>query len=284
MFLPSGTMGNQIALRLLGRARHPGDRRRHPARRRLRAGGGRHERPGAAPPDPRRRRPARSGRRRLRHRARCAPLARRERASSSRTPTWPRAGCRGSSTGCRRSPRFGLPMHLDGARLFNAEVATGIDAAVLAAPATTVMCCLSKGLGAPVGSLLAGSAALMARAREERKRLGGGDAPGRRAGRARARRAAATTWTAWPTTTPGPGGWPSRSPSAGRAASIPSGSRTNIVVAAASGHRRRPGPPRGRRRAGRHGRSRAAAVRHPPRRRRRGHRAGGQVRSPSLPR
>ena len=43
----------------------------------------------------------------------------------------------------------------------------------LAGPATTVMCCLSKGLGAPVGSLLAGSAALIGRAREERKRLGG---------------------------------------------------------------------------------------------------------------
>jgi threonine aldolase len=69
---------------------------------------------------------------------------------------------------------LGLPVHLDGARLFNAAVATGVDAAVLAAPAVTVMCCLSKGLGAPVGSLLAGSASLMDRARQERKRLGGG--------------------------------------------------------------------------------------------------------------
>jgi threonine aldolase len=68
---------------------------------------------------------------------------------------------------------LGLPVHLDGARLFNAEVATGVAAADLAAPATTVMCCLSKGLGAPVGSLLAGSREVMARARLERKRLGG---------------------------------------------------------------------------------------------------------------
>jgi threonine aldolase len=68
---------------------------------------------------------------------------------------------------------LGLPVHLDGARLFNAEVANGVAAAVLAAPAVTVMCCLSKGLGAPVGSLLAGSQELMVRARLERKRLGG---------------------------------------------------------------------------------------------------------------
>jgi len=67
-----------------------------------------------------------------------------------------------------------LPIHLDGARLFNAEVATGVPAAAWAAPATTVMCCLSKGLCAPVGSLLAGSAEVIAEGRLERKRLGGG--------------------------------------------------------------------------------------------------------------
>jgi threonine aldolase len=66
-----------------------------------------------------------------------------------------------------------LPIHLDGARLFNAVVATGTSAAAYCAPATTVMACLSKGLCAPVGSLVAGPAALMARARVERKRLGG---------------------------------------------------------------------------------------------------------------
>lgn len=68
----------------------------------------------------------------------------------------------------------GLPVHLDGARLFNASVATGVTPAAYAAEATTVMCCLSKGLGAPVGSLLAASAPLIAAARDERKRLGGG--------------------------------------------------------------------------------------------------------------
>ena len=67
-----------------------------------------------------------------------------------------------------------IPIHMDGARLFNAEVATGIPAAEWAASMTTVMCCLSKGLGAPVGSLLAGNADVIAEARLARKRLGGG--------------------------------------------------------------------------------------------------------------
>jgi threonine aldolase len=70
--------------------------------------------------------------------------------------------------------RHGLPVHCDGARLFNAAVALGVDAAALAAPVDTVMFCLSKGLAAPVGSLLAGSADVVAAAREERARLGGG--------------------------------------------------------------------------------------------------------------
>jgi len=68
----------------------------------------------------------------------------------------------------------GLPIHLDGARLFNAEVATGVAAAEYAGAAVTVMCCLSKGLSAPVGSMLAGPADVMAAARGERQRLGGG--------------------------------------------------------------------------------------------------------------
>lgn len=67
----------------------------------------------------------------------------------------------------------GLRIHLDGARLFNAEQATGLSAAELASVAETVMCCLSKGLGCPVGSVLAGSAVQMEEARLHRKRLGG---------------------------------------------------------------------------------------------------------------
>ena len=65
------------------------------------------------------------------------------------------------------------PLHLDGARLFNASVAVKESLAALAAPATTVSAALSKGLCAPVGSLLAGPEELMRRARIERKRLGG---------------------------------------------------------------------------------------------------------------
>lgn len=68
----------------------------------------------------------------------------------------------------------GVPVHLDGARLFNAAVALGVSGAALAAPATTVMSCLSKGLCAPVGSVLAVPAELEEPARIERKRLGGG--------------------------------------------------------------------------------------------------------------
>src|SRR5580704_9775731 len=66
-----------------------------------------------------------------------------------------------------------LPVHMDGARLFNAEVATGVDAARFAAPMAMVMSCLSKGLCAPVGSVLAGPADAMEQARVERLRLGG---------------------------------------------------------------------------------------------------------------
>ena len=68
----------------------------------------------------------------------------------------------------------GLRVHLDGARLWNASVATGIPIARWAAPFDTVMMCFSKGLGAPVGSILVGEAAVIARARRYRKMLGGG--------------------------------------------------------------------------------------------------------------
>ncbi len=67
-----------------------------------------------------------------------------------------------------------VPIHMDGARLFNAEVATEVPAAQWAADATTVTCCLSKGLCAPVGSVLAGAEEVIAEGRLARKRLGGG--------------------------------------------------------------------------------------------------------------
>ncbi|MEN8184445.1 MAG: low-specificity L-threonine aldolase [Myxococcota bacterium] len=68
----------------------------------------------------------------------------------------------------------GLPLHLDGARLWNAVVASGTPASVWAEPFDTVSFCLSKGLGAPVGSLLCGSRERIGHAHRIRKMLGGG--------------------------------------------------------------------------------------------------------------
>jgi threonine aldolase len=68
----------------------------------------------------------------------------------------------------------GLPVHCDGARVFNAATAAGVSVAEITRGFDTVMFCLSKGLGAPVGSLLVGSREAMAEARSVRKALGGG--------------------------------------------------------------------------------------------------------------
>ncbi|HEU4368071.1 MAG TPA: GntG family PLP-dependent aldolase [Methylomirabilota bacterium] len=68
----------------------------------------------------------------------------------------------------------GVPVHMDGARLFNAAVALGRDAHELTRPVDSVTFCLSKGLGAPVGSVVCGSAAFIERARRVRKLVGGG--------------------------------------------------------------------------------------------------------------
>ncbi|WP_330346342.1 aminotransferase class I/II-fold pyridoxal phosphate-dependent enzyme [Streptomyces longwoodensis] len=68
----------------------------------------------------------------------------------------------------------GLLVHLDGARLWNAAVALGVSPADLVAGADTVLVCLSKGLGAPVGSVLAGGTEFVREARRVRKMLGGG--------------------------------------------------------------------------------------------------------------
>ncbi|OLU32655.1 low-specificity L-threonine aldolase [Pseudomonas sp. PA15(2017)] len=68
----------------------------------------------------------------------------------------------------------GLALHLDGARLFNAAVRQGVDAREITRHFDSVSVCLSKGLGAPVGSVLCGSEALIAKARRLRKMVGGG--------------------------------------------------------------------------------------------------------------
>jgi threonine aldolase len=74
----------------------------------------------------------------------------------------------------RAARERGLALHLDGARLWNASVASGLDVAELAAPFDTVSVCFSKGLGAPVGSAIVGSRELMTTAHRLRKMLGGG--------------------------------------------------------------------------------------------------------------
>jgi threonine aldolase len=75
---------------------------------------------------------------------------------------------------CEAGRRHGLALHLDGARLWHASAASGLPERRYAEPFDTVNVCFSKGLGAPVGSALAGSAWLVARARRFKQQLGGG--------------------------------------------------------------------------------------------------------------
>ncbi|MFZ0494006.1 MAG: GntG family PLP-dependent aldolase [Acidimicrobiia bacterium] len=70
--------------------------------------------------------------------------------------------------------RRSLPIHLDGARIFNAAIALGVSAERIADEADTVMFCFSKGLGSPIGSVLCGTSDVIEEARYRRKRLGGG--------------------------------------------------------------------------------------------------------------
>ena len=75
---------------------------------------------------------------------------------------------------CAGAHALGIPVHLDGARIFNAATALSESVAALARPADSVMFCLSKALGAPVGSMLLGAREFIAEARRWRKLLGGG--------------------------------------------------------------------------------------------------------------
>ncbi len=84
---------------------------------------------------------------------------------------WPHAQFVAS---CTHAHTRGLAVHLDGARLWNAVVASGVPLRDWCAPCDTVSLCFSKGLGAPVGSVLVGSAVLITEARRLRKRWGGG--------------------------------------------------------------------------------------------------------------
>ena len=75
---------------------------------------------------------------------------------------------------CENAHKLGLRVHLDGARIFNAAAATGESVSALSKNADSIQFCLSKGLGAPVGSMLLGSAEFVDKARVWRKRMGGG--------------------------------------------------------------------------------------------------------------
>jgi threonine aldolase len=74
---------------------------------------------------------------------------------------------------CAEGRRHNLKIHLDGARLWNAHVATGVRMSEYAKPFDTISCCFSKGLGAPVGSAVAGDEATIARVRRFKKMFGG---------------------------------------------------------------------------------------------------------------
>jgi threonine aldolase len=75
---------------------------------------------------------------------------------------------------CRIAHENGLAVHLDGARIFNAAIASGVSASAFAEDADSVMFCLTKGLSCPLGSVLVGSGEFISRAKRARKRLGGG--------------------------------------------------------------------------------------------------------------
>jgi len=172
LFVPSGTMGNQIALRILGR---PGTavlvgRRQHPVAYEMGASGfnGQYQLhtidDDDGTLDPAEVASLVAG---LDHH--WLPVS----AVCVENTHMPACGAPWPLERLAAVAAVGVPVHLDGARLFNASVATGVKPADYCAQATTVMTCLSKGLGAPVGSLLAGDADAIDHARVERKRMGG---------------------------------------------------------------------------------------------------------------
>jgi threonine aldolase len=174
LFVPSGTMANQIALRVLGR---PGTtviagRRQHLVAYEVGAAG-------------------------LNSAVQLAPVDDTEGIIDPADVVWAREGADNHlptpsvvaienshmASGGRvwsveswkalRTVAGDLAIHVDGARIFNAEVASGVPVAHMVEGASTAMVSLSKGLCAPVGSLLAGSSSIVAQARVERRRLGG---------------------------------------------------------------------------------------------------------------
>jgi len=177
VYLPTATMANQIALVILGErgteliveetahimiselggaAMHSGLQTRGLPGHRGRLSAGQIE-AATRPSDPF-------------HRPRASVLALENTHNSAGGTVWPLEEL---AAAVQTARRLGLAVHLDGARLANASVATGVAAARMGALADTVTLCLSKGLGCPLGAVLAGSAELMARARIEKHRFGG---------------------------------------------------------------------------------------------------------------
>jgi threonine aldolase len=177
LYVPSGTMGNQLALRLLAR---PGTEVLCPQRCHIRQ----YEAAAAAlnagvqlraVPDTGGAFPAAAVEHAAAGPAHHLPPLSLVTIENTHMPASGRPLTAGEVTAvAAAAERHGLPLHCDGARIFNAAVALGVPAPELAGPAETVVFCLSKGLAAPVGSLLAGPAAVIEAARDERARLGGG--------------------------------------------------------------------------------------------------------------
>ena len=104
------------------------------------------------------------------HRPRPSVLAIENTHNSSGGPVWPLADVQAVTAAARD---LGMRLHLDGARVANAAVALGLPAAEVCRGFDTVTLCLSKGLGAPLGAVIAGSEELMRKARVEKHRFGG---------------------------------------------------------------------------------------------------------------
>jgi threonine aldolase len=177
LYVPSGTMGNQLALRLLAR---PGTEVLCPARCHIRQ----YEAAAAAlnagvqlraVPDAGGAFPAAAVEHAAAGPAHHLPPLSLVTIENTHMPASGRPLAAAEVTAVAAAARrHGLALHCDGARIFNASVALDVPAPELVAPAETVMFCLSKGLAAPVGSLIAGPAAVIEAARDERARLGGG--------------------------------------------------------------------------------------------------------------
>ena len=233
LFVPSGVMANQIAVRVLatpGTAVVAG-RRQHLVAYEY----------GAAALNAgvqfiarrRRRRHGRRRRRALGPPGRGAPSARRCRWSASRTRTWRRRAHpgRGPAGGSGRGGRARADPHGRGPALQRRGGDRRGRRRQWAAPATTVMCCLSKGLCAPVGSLLAGADGRHRRRRGWRASASAAACARRACWPRRAWWPSATWSSACPRTTPGRRGWPRRWPSRWPACGLdPASVRTNIVT------------------------------------------------------